>query len=226
MKVFGAINKWFKAKDQEAAQKIEDSNIVAFAQQDLEQLRAEYNKAVTNCGNIKARMMSLQDEIKEKSEDIQQRTTDAEKLLELGKEELATKQGAVVEGMEKEVTVLKDALAQQEALYVEQEKNKKELLDKLNECETSLKVMKTMDDVQKSNEALTTVDVSSGKSALASFEAREKRMKDKLNASKAIREEQQNGTVKSLDEQTAEALGNKPGSDFIAKLKAKKSPQG
>ena len=138
---------------------------------------------------------------------------------------LVTKQGAIVEGLQKQVDVLKDALKQQEDLYAEQENNKNELQSKIEQCEISLGTMKTLESVKESNESLTSVDTAKGKSALASFEDREKRLKEQTNASKAIREETTSGTTKSLDQQTAEVLGHQPGSSFMEKLKAKQASE-
>jgi phage shock protein A len=225
MALLEAFGKWVKAKDKQAARKIEDNHIVDFAEQDLDTLRAELEKAITNCGMIKARMLTLNDDIKAKSDEITTRTDNAKALLAAGKEDLAMKQGAIVEGLEKQVATLKDAYKQQEELYNEQEANKNELQEKITQCEISLGSMKTLESVKESNESLTTVNTASGKSALASFEDRERRLKEQTNAAKAIRQEHSAGTTKSLDEQTAEALGKKPGSSFLEKLKAEQAPK-
>lgn len=223
MGLFKSLLGLAKAKSDEAAQKIEDENATAFAKQDLEKMKEDRSKVIANLGQIKGRLMSLKDDIKEKEKEIKDRTAKATQLLEAGKEDLAQSQCARVEGIQDEVNMLKDSLKTQEQLCSEQERNLSDLTATIQDCENQMRTIKTMEDVRKSNDSLAAVDIHGSMSAAAKFQERRKRMKEKLNASRATAEAQRMGTSSELDERTNEALGNSKGSALLEKLKAKQS---
>lgn len=224
MKVFGALGRLFKAADAKASQKIEDVNITEFAEQDLEQMRSELQKVTKNCGEIKGRIMTMSENIADKKKEVKDRTKKAEQLLSSGAdnaEDLAGQQCAIVERLETEAKAMEDALSQQKQLLTQQEANKRKLQDTIRGCESELSIMKTQQDVIKSNESLSVVNMDGAKSASSKFADRQKRMRERMNISKAMAEEQNAGTTSSLDEQTNAALGTTAGSALLEKLKAK-----
>lgn len=223
MALFKALGGWLKAKDREAAEAIENQNLTEFAKNDLEAMQGELRKVTQNLGSIKGRTKTMEDEIKEKKTEIKDRTAKAEQLIAADKEELAAKQCAIIETMQAEVEALTDALKQQQQLYNTQVTNRDKLRESIQACESELRLMKTQEEVTKSNEALATVNVDGAQSAVSKFQERRKKMQERLNTSQALAEEQQASSNDSLDAETAAALGQSKGSALLEKLKAKKS---
>lgn len=223
MGLLGNLLKWGKVKEKEAADALEKGNEVAFAEQDLGNMEKEFKKVAENLGKIKARKLGLDRDIKEKDEEIKTRTSDAQALLDAGKEELASKHCAIVEDLQIEVATLKNAVKQTKELLTVQEKNKDQLKDAIDQARRDIKMMKTMSDVVKSNESLSVVDVGGTTSALSSFQARKKKMQERLDISKIATEEKFSSTTTSLDDETAKALGKTKGSSLLEQLKNKKS---
>jgi len=223
MKFFKAIGNLLKAKDHEAAEAIEDANIVSFAMSDLEEMRSELQKCVKNLGQIKGVILTYKDEITDLKKEMKDRTAKAEALLGAGNEDLATKQCAVVETMQSEVEAKSQALKMQEDLYVKQETNKNTLQDQIQAAESEVRLMKTMDDVTKSNESLSAVNLAGAQSASERFKDKRKKMQQKMNTSTALAEEASKTGEGALDNATEAALGSSKGSDLLAKLKAKQA---
>lgn len=222
MGLFKSLLGLAKAKSDEAAQKIEDENATSFAKQDLEKMKSDRAKVIGNLGQIKGRIMSLKDDIKEKEKEIKNRTAKATQLLDVGKEDLAQSQCAAVERIQGEVDMLKDSLKTQEGLCAEQQRNLNDLTATIQDCESQLRSIQTMEEVRKANDSLAAVDVNGSMSAAAKFKERQQRTRDRLNASRATAEAQRMGTSSDLDAQTNAALGKSQGSDLLEKLKAKK----
>lgn len=210
-----------KAKSDEAAQKIEDENAVSFAQQDIAQLKTKIAEAVRNVGKIKGTVITIRQDIDNLQKEIDDRTETAKKLLEAGKEELAQRQCAHIEQVQQQVDTKKAILEEQEALLVEQEKNKNDLQNLLSESESNLNTLRSMEDVRKSTEALSQVDVDGANSLAARIKDRQERARARFNTAKATRDASKSSSS-SLDDETAAALGNSAGSGFLAKLKAQK----
>jgi len=204
-----------KVKSNEAAEKIEnsDSNRIGFAKQDLADMETQLREARAGLGRIKAKLMGFEREIKEKNSEIETRTATVKQLKEANKIALAKKNWEVVVGLKDEVEVLEASRKQFQANYDQQKANVYKLESNLSEAKRSLKMMQTMNDVKKSNEALTTIDTSGSESCLSRFEARKKKMQEDLDASIAMLEEQSAGSTDDLDVQSAKALGTVKGQD-------------
>jgi len=223
LKILGALGNMFKAADANAAEKIEEANLTDFAKLDLEKMRTELQKVTRNLGEIKGRLMTMKDDIADKKKESKDRMAKAEQLLASeakNAEELAQAQCAKSESLDAEIEALTTALKQQEQLYTTQEANKNQLKETIRDCESQLNIMKTMEDVTKSNEALSAVNMDGAKSASAKFAERQKKMQNRLNVSAALAEETKDGDA-TLDDATNAALGNVKGASKLAALKAK-----
>ena len=222
MKLIKSLFGLAKAKSEEAAQKIEDSNAVSFAQQDIAKLKEKISEAVRNVGRIKGMVMTLEQDVEKMEKEIADRTESAKQLLNAGKEEIAQKQCAVIERIQNEVDTKKSILEEQRALLSEQEKNRINLQNLLSESESNLNTLKSMEDVRKSTEALSEVDVDGANSLPARIKERQERARNRLNTAKATRDASRS-SEDSLDEETAAALGNSAGASLLSKLKASNS---
>ena len=194
-----------KAKQSEAAEAIEDKNRVSFAKQDIEEVEKKLRESRVAVGNIKGRVMGLEREVKEKKDEAADRETKAKALKEAGKTDLAKQQWNIRCELIDEVETLKISLSQLKKTYEQQKVNVGELEGNLNAMKRSLQRMKTMDEVKKSNEAISAVDTSGSTSALEKFREREKKMQQELNTSTALMEEGKDATM-SLDKATEKAL--------------------
>jgi len=202
-----------KVKSAEAAEKIEDTNRVGFAKQDLAGMETQLREARAGLGRVKAKLMGFERDIKEKSTEIETRTATVKQLKEANKVTLAKKNWEIVVGLKDEVEVLSASQKQFQGNYTQQKANVEKLESNLSEAKRSLKMMQTMQDVKNSNEALTTVDTSGSESCLSKFEERKKKMQEELDTSTAMLEEQNAGSAEDLDAQSAKALGTVKGQD-------------
>lgn len=216
MKLFKSLVSWGKAKDTELANKLEEKHEVEFAQQDLEAMERDLAAAIKALGDIKARLMGMERDIKEKETEITDRTDKARQLKGKEMTDLALKQCAIIEDVTATVEVLRNSYTDLKAHYETQLENKNKLQSSVEEARRSIKLMKTMRDVAQSNESLTTIKVGGASSALEKFQARKKRLQERLDSSKAILDEQSSGD--RLDEETEKALGNQKGSSLFDSL--------
>ena len=215
------VGEWVRAKDRQAGDSMDDKNAVAFSENDLEDLRKELQKAIGNKGQIKGTIITFEEEIKDKKKTVKDGKAKVENLLEAEKEELALKVAAKIEALQTEVETAEAALKAQKELYTRQTANCDSLRGRIDSCESELKMMKTMEDVTKSNQALADVNVDGGKSASARFEERRKKMTAKMHASTALADETAANDPSALDNEVAEALGEGKGQSVLADIKAK-----
>lgn len=206
MGLFKTLINLGKAKSDEAAEKIENDNAVAFAKQDLTAMEEDLRKARLGLGTVKAKVMGLERDIKQKNDEIATRTATVKELKAAEKVELAKKNWSIVSGLKDEVSLLETSLAQFQTNFEQQQKNVAQLEANYGEAKRSLQMMKTMDEVKKSNESLSTVDTSGSASAVARFQDRKKKMQEELDKSQAILEASADGST-DIDAETAAALG-------------------
>jgi phage shock protein A len=226
VKVLNALGGWFKAKDRQTAEKIEESNIVEFAKNDLEHMEGDLKKVQENIGHVKARISQLNDEIKEIKDEITTNTGKASQLLDKGTpqaEGLAQQICASVEALQKKLEINQQALTQQEALLDQQQETKTTLEDHLQECKNELEIMKTQKAVTEGNETLVSVSAESSGSSVEKFKERRKALDAKLKFSTAMVEQTQDG-AKSLSQKADDLLGKSKGSELFEKLRANKKP--
>ena len=206
MGLFKTLIKFGKAKSDDAAEKIESENAVSFAKQDIAAMEEDLRKARLGLGTVKAKVMGLERDIKQKNDEITARTATVKELKAADKVELAKKNWSIVSGLKDEVSLLETSLTQFQANFEQQQKNVAQLEANYGEAKRSLQMMKTMDEVKKSNESLSTVDTTGSASAVARFQDRKKKMQEELDKSQAILEASADGS-KDLDAETAAALG-------------------
>jgi phage shock protein A len=231
-KIFKAAKDLVKAKDREAAQAIEDGNVLGFAQNDLEDIENDRNKVLENIGHIKGRISVITDEITDLTEQITNNTSKAEQLIAKAEgltdqkktdaEALAQQMCAQVETLEKKKTVQELALKSQKDLLIQQEAVSKELDEAYEQCKNDMELMKTQKDVTDANKSMKQIDTGSAQSAVAKFKERRKKMNEQLATSKAMAEQTQEHS-KTLDQKADELLGKSKGSDLFEKMKAKRN---
>jgi len=211
MGLFKTLINLTKVKSAEAAEKIEDTNRVGFAKQDLSDMETQLRESRAGLGRVKAKLMGFERDIKEKNGEIENRTSTVKQLKTAGKIDLAKRNWEIVVDLKDEVGILEASKKQFQGNYDQQKANVEKLEKNLSEAKRSLKMMQTMQDVKNSNEALTSVDTSGSESALSRFERRQKKMQEELDTSTAILEEQNTGSSDDLDAQSAKALGTVKG---------------
>jgi phage shock protein A len=181
-------------------------------------MKEELTKATQNLGSIKGRIKTEERAIKEKKDQMKADTDKAKALKEAGKEKLALQLCDRISTIQAEMESHKAVLAQQKKLAEQHEANRDRLMKSINECESQLKIMQTMDDVTKSNEALSVVNVDGAESAVTKFKNRSAKMQEKLDVSNALLEEQQNSSPTKLDDEVDAALGNSAGKSLFDSL--------
>jgi phage shock protein A len=220
MALLKTLGGWFRAKDRVASEKIEDSNIVEFAKNDLEDMEKDYTAVEENIGHIKARISQLNGEIKDINDQISVNTNKATQLVAKKTPEadsLAQQICGAIEALEKKLEINKQALAQQEGLLTQQEEVKNTLEEHMQECKNELEIMKTQKDVTEGNQTL--VDVNAHGSSVERFKERRKKLEEKLAFSSAMVKQTQEHSV-SLAEKADKVLGTSKGSALFEKLKA------
>ena len=206
MGLFKTLLKLGKAKSDEAAENIENKNMVSFAKQDITNMEEDLRKARLGLGTVKAKVMGLERDIKAKNQEITERTATVKQLKEAGKVELAKKIWEVVAGLKDEVVVLEGSLTQFQTNYKQQQSNVDKLESNFGQAKRSLQMMKTMDEVKKSNESLSNIDTTGSATSLSRFQERQKKMQEELDKSTAILDASQDSS-EDLDAQAAAALG-------------------
>jgi len=227
MGLLKSVGGWFRAKDREAGEKIENSNIVEFARNDLEDMNKDLMTVRENIGHVKARIGQLTGDIKDINDQISNNTSKAEQLLSKGTpeaENLAKQMCSAVETLQQKLQMNKDALAQQEKLLAQQQETKAVLEQHVEECRNELDLMKTQQEVTKGNESLVAVDAGASGSAVEKFKERRRKLQEKLSVSQAMVEETQEHS-QSLSEKADKLLGTDKGSALFEKLKASKAPK-
>jgi phage shock protein A len=225
MGLFKSLFGLARAKDRDVANAIEEKNIIGFAQNDLEDIQKDLDKARDNIGHIKGRIKSITEEIADLDDQIKNNLSKAEQLIGTGKpgaEELARQMCAKADSLDAQKKVQERALESQKKLLEQQESVEKELEGAFEECHNEMELMKTEHEVTEGNDSLTKVDSSSAQSAVSKFRERRKKMTEKLYTSEALAE-QTKERGKSLDQKADELLGNNKGSATFEKLKAKKA---
>jgi phage shock protein A len=228
MALLKTLGGWFRAKDRQTADKIEQTNIVEFAKNDLEDMDKDYRTVQENIGHVKARIAQLNDDIKEIGDQITSNTAKAELLLtktgNTDAEALAQQMCSAVESLEQKLDMNKQALVQQEKLLEQQKTTKATLEQHIQECKNELDLMKTQKEVTDANKTLVHVSSDSSGSSVEKFKERRRKLQEELRVSTAMVEETQDHAT-SLEEKADKLLGTDKGSALFAKLKAKNAPQ-
>ena len=225
MDLLKTLGGWFRARDRQASEKLEQTNIVEFAKNDLEDMNKDLKTVHENIGHIKARIAQYQDDIKELESQIANNTSKAEQLLAKGDpklEELAKQMCTQVESLDQKLAMNKQALEQQEALLIKQRETETSLEEHIQECTNELELMKTQKEVTDANKSLVNVSADASGSAVDKFKARRRKLQEELRVSSAMVEETQDH-AKTLEEKADAALGIGKGSALFEKLKAKKT---
>jgi phage shock protein A len=232
MGLFNAAKGFFRAKDRQAGEAIEASDPLGFAQNDLDDIEKNVASTRENIGHIKGRISVITDEITDLTEQITNNTNKAEQLIakvdalegqkKTDAETLAQQMCAQVETLEKKKAVQDQALQSQKNLLTQQEGVLKELEAAYEECKNDMELMKTQQEVTDANNSLQKIDVNSAQSAVAKFEERRKKMKERLATSTAMAE-QTTQHSQTLEQKADALLGNSKGSALFEKLKAKKA---
>lgn len=223
MKVLSSLIRWFKAKDAQAADAIEQEHEVDFAKQDLESMQRDLRQVTNSMGEVKATLAGLKRDLAEKQRAIANNEGDARSLLDRGKEALAVKVCAEIEAMEAEAEVYRNSIAQQEGMLKTLESKRLQLQQAYKQAQSSLRMMKTMDAVSRASEKIATVKVGDSSSALARFKEREKRLQQRMDKAKAINEMASQDSGETLQQEIDEALGRGKGSSVLARLKKERS---
>jgi len=216
---------WFHAKDRQTAEKIEDSDPVEFAKNDLEEMNKDLTTVHENIGHVKARIATINDDIKEINDQIANNTTKAKLLIDKGTpdaEALAKQMCSAVSALNAKLDINKDALAQQEKLLVQQQETEATLEGHIQECTNELSIMKTQKEVTDGNNTLVHVDAGASGSAVEKFHDRRKKLQEQLAMSTAMVEETQKHS-ESLDAKADKLLGVDKGSSLFDSLKAAKA---
>ena len=221
MSLLGRIKNVFVAKSNKVVSDIEDRNAVELGKLDIQNIQKDLNTVVENLGAIKGRIKTLERDTATHKQEVSDLETKAQQLLEAKNEELAGQVCAKIDLIEKEIEANEALLKQQRELLTKHDKNRDTLQQRLEQAKASQNILATMDEVQKSNEALISINPNSAESAVQKFENRLEKKRAELDKSEATLEVQEESSPDSLDKKVDEALGKTPGGDTLARLKAK-----
>ena len=216
MGLISALKTLVKGKSDQAAEAIEDTNRVMFAQQSLKEIEDQLRKAQTNLGSMRASMLGTERESKEKTEELASWTAKAKALKEQGKMDLAVQVAEKCMQIQSEVETLKTQYATYERNAKQQEENVTKLRLSLDKGKRQVQQMKSMEQVTKSTEALLEVNTSGVATAISKFDEQVKKSQAKLDQANAMMESQ---TAGNLDAKVEDALGgDTKASDFLNTL--------
>lgn len=220
--LFKTVKKSADIKADQAAQAIEDSNPIGYAEDDLKNIRADLVTAQGNVAKMKATEMQVKREIKELEDKLKARRTvgsDLKAAVEGGdksKQALLMKVVEDIKSIGDELEPLKASLKQTQIHLKQQEENVEKLRKGKEEAERDLRSMKAMEQVTKSTEALATVNTANTESSLAKFKDRKTKMQMRLDEANALNEAQSGGDT--LDAEIEKAMGNSANDDILASL--------
>jgi len=205
---------WGKARSDEAAEKVENSDPIGFAKQEIQEIEDQKNAARTNVGKMKAQILAIKRELKENQSEYDNTISKAKALKE-SKPELALKLAERAAETKEAIDTNEVSLKTLEGHLEKQQKNFDALEKAVKQANRDLKSMKSMDQVTKSTEALNSVDLEGSESALSKFKGRKERMKMKMDEVEAIADTK----GEDLDAQADAALGKgSKGADLLASL--------
>lgn len=223
MKVLASIIRWFKAKDAEVADSIEREHEVDFAKQDLEAMQKDLAQMTNGVGEVKATIAGLKRDLSDKQRMVANLEEDARALLGKGKEDLATKLCQQIEALEAEIEVYKKSVEQQESMLQTLQEKRKKLQEAVQQAESSLRMIQTMDTVARASEKISSVKIGDSSSALNRFQDRQKRVQSRLDQVKAVQEMVGEEKGEALQSEVDQALGRAKGSRVLDRLKKEKS---
>ena len=207
MGLFNGLKNLFVAKSNEAEQKIEDANIVAFSEEDIRKMKSELAVAKDNFAKIKATKMQIERDIATKEEELNLRKGQAKDLkADPAKLELAQKVAEICMKLIAEIDNLKKQLANTEKVLAQQEANVHEYGEAVDEAIRDLQEMKAQEQVTKSTESLATINADGASSVLAKFQERKRKIQNRMDVAQAHHEAD---TAGNLDAQVDAALGTK-----------------
>lgn len=207
MGLLNGLKKLFVAKSNEAEQAIEDKNIISFSEQDIREMKNELLKAKDNFAKIKATKMQLERDIATKNSELETRKEQARTLkADPAKLELAQKVASICMQIMSDTEALKQQLTMIETTLAQQEKNVSDLGEAVDQATRDLQFMKAQDQVTKSTEALSSVNVDGASSTLAKFNERKRKQQHKLDTAQAHLEAD---TAGNLDAKIESALDTK-----------------
>jgi phage shock protein A len=222
MKALASIMRWFKAKDSEVSEAIEREHEVDFAKQDLEAMQKDLAQVTNGVGEVKATIAGLKRDMGDKERMAGNLEEDARALIAKGKEELASKLCQQIEPMEAEIEVYKKTIEQQEAMLHTLQEKRSKLQEAVQQAESSLRMIQTMDTVARASEKISTVKVGESASALTRFQDRQKRVQNRLDQAKAIQEMASEDKGELLQTEVEQALGRSKGASVLERLKKEK----
>lgn len=214
MGLLKTIKRFLFAKSTQASEYLEDSNITAFAQLEVTQLKKDHAQAIMNVAKVEGRIGMLEQDIKELELEVKNRTLDVKTLLSKKKDNLAQRVCARIETCQQEMVTLKDAHTQQKELAKELEDGRDELAIAVDEVDNQLRIMKTMSNVIETNESLGSINTNNSKSAINAFKDQRKRLQEKLLVTRSV-----TAQTTSLEKDINTVVGKVPGQDTLAKIK-------
>lgn len=210
--IFGTLKKKAEIESDKAAQKIEDSDPVGFAENDLKGIKKDLNTAQSNVAKMMAQENDIKDQISDLKSELESRTASGRKLKKQfedgdeGKKALLDKVIAKIRSIKEELEPLEESLAEIQGHRAKHEANVEKLRKGKEDAERDIRSMKAMEQVTKSTEALAEINVGNSESKLASFKDRKKKMKMRLNEASALNDIQNSGD--NLDAELDAALGD------------------
>ena len=215
MGLIKTVTQFFKVKSGQLEETLQAGNEIAFAKQELDKIKQDYQVSITNVAKVTVRSESLKADIKLYSEEIKQRTLDVKTLLTKKENALAQRVCARIELRQQEIVTVTDALKQQTELLKDLIIARDQLAIVVDDSENQLKLMETMIEVLEVNDSLDITQISSNTSALVAFKNRNKKLREQLAISKLVKQQMPEDLNKATDSILAQA----PGAEMLAKIK-------
>jgi phage shock protein A len=219
MGLFNTIARVFTAKAASTAEKIEDSNALELAAQDIRELEKELETSKSNYAQIEASLMKIGRDLAALNAEFESGKTKAKQLKEIGNIDLAQQMANRCLKIKEEVATLEEHKAMFEKNKQQQQDNIDDLTDGIEEAKRDLATMKAQDMVTKSTEAI----VKTNTDGIGSVKSRLDRFKEKqqgrLDAAQARLTAEK--TSQSLDDRVEAALGatkESKADDFLSTL--------
>lgn len=217
MGLINAIRRLVRAKSDEAAEKIEDGNRIAFAQQDIEEMKEELIKARQNFAKMSATLMQIDRDIASRMAELTSRSAQAKALKDKGNLDLARSVAEKCMTLKDEVAALEGQKVMIEKSKEQQEQNVQELSEAVDTASRDLQFMTVQEKVTESTRALSSVDKDGVASTLQRFKDRKQKQQANLDEALAAVESERS---MNLDSRVEEALGTKSqaADDFLNNL--------
>lgn len=215
MGLFKTVGGFLKGKSRELDETIQDANRVLYAENAIKDMEEELSSGVAGLSKIKATLMGIESDLKDKTEEFEKTKEKAKLLKEKGSLDLAGEMAQKcidIKGAMDSLQTQKDTISKSEK---NQEANVNKLRSRIESSKRQMQMVKTNEQTIKSTQSIVSVNLSGSENALSRFDEIQRKQQAEMNEANAMLEIQEGS---DLDSRVEKELGNSSVNDFLNDL--------